>query len=422
MAILILLVLFLYLVKSFEKGIILTLLLSPILGIMEVFSQPISLYLQLYILMVYIIKNYRSLVYSIRKSLFFIGSFIMMCSLFLSNYFSTDKHTPTMLLMISSYLTLFILIDIFQKNKKIARYYLKVVIVLAGIMTLNGLFETIFRYNILSELFVKIGVYPDSFNFVTGVRYGLKRAQSLFDMHTSLGGFCYIVFYFLLYLRQKGNIKRISIWLLSLLLANLFFTGVRSAIIGFCIGIIPFIDLRKYKAKNFILAGLFSCLVLPFLVPYFETVIGSITQTDNISGSNTDMRTNQFDISLSYMYNSFWFGNGISYTFNIAKMYDKELYGAESAWFPLMIDQGLLGCIAYISLYISAFVYVFKKKMKSLGWCILGFLIFDTMSSIPRISLVYYFYYIVASYYILNNSKYDHSFNNNTRLQGRKVH
>ena len=70
-------------------------------------------------------------------------------------------------------------------------------------------------------------------------------------------------------------------------------------------------------------------MVLPFLVPYFETVIGSITQTDNISGSNTDMRTNQFDISLSYMYNSFWFGNGISYTFNIAKMYDKELYGAE---------------------------------------------------------------------------------------------
>ena len=118
MAILILLVLFLYLVKSFEKGIILTLLLSPILGIMEVFSQPISLYLQLYILMVYIIKNYSSLVYSIRKSLFFIGSFIMMCSLFLSNYFSTDKHTPTMLLMISSYLTLFILIDIFQKIRK----------------------------------------------------------------------------------------------------------------------------------------------------------------------------------------------------------------------------------------------------------------------------------------------------------------
>ena len=313
--------------------------------------------------MVYIIKNYRSLVYSIRKSLFFIGSFIMMCSLFLSNYFSTDKHTPTMLLMISSYLTFFILIDIFQKNKKIAKYYLKVVIVLAGIMTLNGLFETIFRYNILSELFIKTGVYPDSFNFVTGVRYGLKRAQSLFDMHTSLGGFCYIVFYFLLYLRQKGNIKRISIWLLSLLLANLFFTGVRSAIIGFCIGIIPFIDLRKYKAKNYIIAGLFSCLVLPFLLPYFETVISSITQTDNISGSNTDMRVNQFDISLSYMYNSFWFGNGISYTFNIAKIYDKELYGAESAWFPLMIDQGLLGCIAYISLYISAFVYVFKKNI-----------------------------------------------------------
>ena len=220
MAILILLVLFLYLVKSCEKGIILTLLLSPILGIIEVFGQPISLYLQVYILMIYIIKNYRSLVYSIRKSLFFIGSFIMMCSLFLSNYFSTDKHTPTMLLMISSYLTLFILIDIFQKNKKIAKYYLKVVIVLAGIMTLNGLFETIFRYNILSELNVKIGVYPDSFNFITGVRYGLKRAQSLFDMHTSLGGFCYIVFYFLLYLRQKGNIKRISIWLLLLLYRN----------------------------------------------------------------------------------------------------------------------------------------------------------------------------------------------------------
>lgn len=422
MAILVLLVLFLYLINSFEKGIVLTLLMSPILGIVEVFNQPITLYLQLYILIVYVIKNFGSLVCTIKHSIFVISSFMMICSLFLSNYFSIDRHTPTMLLMICSYLTLFILIDIFKKNKKIGAYFLKVVLALTVIMTLNGFLETVLRYNILSELFVKIGVYPDSFWFVTGVRYGLKRAQSLFDMHTSLGGFCYIVFYFLLCLRLKGYKQNITIWILSLLVANLFFTGVRSAIIGFCIGIVPFIDIRKYKAKHYLLAVLCICIVLPFLASYFETIISSITQTDKISGSNTDMRTNQFEISLAYMNNSFWFGNGIYYTFNIAKMYDKELFGAESAWFPLMIDQGMFGCVAYICLYISALVYVFKKRMKSLGWCILGFLVFDSMSSIPRISLVYFFYYIVAISYILNNSIYGNSYNNNTRLQSRKVH
>lgn len=369
------------------------------------------------------LTHYSSVLRTTKNSIFAICAFVMICSLFLSNYFSIEKHTPTMLLMISTYLTLFILIDILRKKPSYTRYFIKVVVVSAGIIAFNGLFETIFRYNVLSVLFVNLGIYPKDFLFITEIRFGLKRAQSLFDMHTSLGGFCYIAFYFLLFIRNKCSYKvSIPIYLLVLLGIMLFFTGVRSAVIAFCIGIIPFVDIRKFKSNHYIFAILCVFLILPFLAPYFESIISSITQTDKISGSNTDMRTNQFEISLSYMYSSFWFGNGISYTYNVAKILDKELYGAESAWFSLMIDQGFWGCIAYVIMYISAFVYVFKKRIRAFAFCILGFLVFDSMSSIPRISLVYFFYYIVAINYFRKYIKHEITFNNNSSLQSRKVY
>lgn len=415
-------ILLFYMFSKLEKGIIIVLLLSPVLSIIEVGGQSITLYLQAFLLCVYLFKHYKSVFYTIKHNIFFVSSLTMMCSLFLSNFLSMDKHTPTMLLMMSSYFTIFILFDIFKQNIRYVNYFVNVAVIFAFVITINGLFETIFRYNILSELFVKIGIYPNNFWFVTGVRYGLKRAQSLFDMHTSLGGYCYIVFCFLLFLRSKNYFhKNVSVYLLILLIANLFFTGVRSAIIGSCIGIIPFINLKKFQAKHYLICFVFIVLVLPFLAPYLENIINSITQTDTISGSNTDMRSNQYEISLAYLNESFWFGNGISYTFNVAKMFDKELYGAESAWFPLMIDQGMLGCLAYGLLYISALIFVFKKHMKSFAWCVVGFLVFDSMSSIPRISLIYFFYYISAIYYILLSSKND-SFNYNTSLQCRKIH
>lgn len=422
MGILVLGILLIYMLTKLEKGIIIVLLLSPVLSIIEVGGQSVTLYLQAFLLCVYVVKRYKSICCTIRHNIFFVSSFIMICSLFLSNYLSIEKHTPTLLLMMSSYFTIFILFDIFKQNIRYVNYFIKVSMVFAFVITINGLFETIFRYNILSELFVKIGLYPSSFWFVTGVRYGLKRAQSLFDMHTSLGGYCYIVFCFLLFLRSKYySHKNIPVCLLILLILNLFFTGVRSAIIASCIGIIPFIDLKKFKAKHYFICFAFLVLVLPFLAPYLENIINSITQTDAISGSNTDMRYNQYEISLAYMNESFWFGNGISYTFNVAKMFDKELYGAESAWFPLMIDQGMFGCIAYSLLYLSALYFVFKKHMKSFAWCIVGFLVFDSMSSIPRISLIYFFYYISAIYYIKFYLKND-TFNNNSGLQCRKIH
>lgn len=152
MGILVLGILLIYMLTKLEKGIIIVLLLSPVLSIIEVGGQSITLYLQAFLLCVYVVKRYKSICCTIRHNIFFISSFIMICSLFLSNYLSIEKHTPTLLLMVSSYFTIFILFDIFKQNIRYVNYFIKVSVVFAFVITINGLFETIFRYNILSIL------------------------------------------------------------------------------------------------------------------------------------------------------------------------------------------------------------------------------------------------------------------------------
>lgn len=73
---------------------------------------------------------------------------------------------------------------------------------MASILTINGLIETITKYNILLNIAINTGLYSPDTRVITEVRYGLKRAQSAFGMHTSWGGYAFIVCCFLLYLKN----------------------------------------------------------------------------------------------------------------------------------------------------------------------------------------------------------------------------
>lgn len=94
------------------------------------------------------------------------------------------------------------LIDYLGRFAYLKKYALKVVIVMATVLSINGLIETLTHYNIILNLAIATGLYPSDTPIITEIRYGLKRAQSAFGMHTSWGGYAFIVCCFLLYLKN----------------------------------------------------------------------------------------------------------------------------------------------------------------------------------------------------------------------------
>lgn len=147
-------------------------------------------------------------------------------------------------------------------------------------------------------------------------------------------------------------------------------------------------------------------LISPLFIDYFQDVFSSISDTEKVSGSNADMRENQFDICFYHFLKYPLYGNGISYTWEFALAFDKTLNGAESLWIPILIDQGILGCLAIISMYIVTAIYLIKSGNQKFIFVLLGFLIFNTMSSIPHYSIVNEIYYVIILSFFDNYEEY----------------
>ena len=105
--------------------------------------------------------------------------------------------------------------------------------------------------------------------------------------------------------------------------------------------------------------------------------------SDDVGGSDTDMRLEQLNISLKFLNQNFILGNGIYAWTEIAQR--TNLYGAESIWFGLMIDRGILGIISLVLFNVELLVYILKKKLFRLVFFVVAFLVTSSMSSLPNI-------------------------------------
>ena len=128
---------------------------------------------------------------------------------------------------------------------------------------------------------------------------------------------------------------------------------------------------------------------------YLDKIILSFTDTESVGGSNTDMRSIQFELAALFMMQSPFLGNGISYTFEYVADKYKEMCGAESLWIPIMIDFGILGITAIIVFIIQVGYYIKKYCEIRLLFFLLGILVFNSLSSIPAFSFTQLFYLFV---------------------------
>ena len=323
---------------------------------------------------------------------------LLAASLFFANYFSTSKHWgPTITTIIVSAANVFFFWYLLSEKKESLLFVIRCCFLFGFCVSVYSLFETVSRSNFYIEMVNSLDLYVNR-TYVSEIRYGLKRSQSLFSMHTTNGAVAFILF-FVLFCSEgvRGYLRHKKLFDLTqrLLFCTVFFSGARSAIIGFLVALLSLFSIKKIKSKSGLAAIMILGIVCVGISDYIENLFLSIQNTSSISGSNSDMRNLQFGVAEYYLRKNFVFGNGVAYTWNEAsRLFHKELLGAESLWIPVAIDQGMFGIFSYVVLLLSTIFYALKCHEKKMVYFIVGFWIFNTMSSLPGVNITYLFVWV----------------------------
>lgn len=223
-------------------------------------------------------------------------------------------------------------------------------------------------------------------------RYGIKRVQTVFIHPTSCGYFfvTMFIFYILFFSEKFKEQANLSIILYPLTIVGClvvtFLTGTRAAILPLVIFVL-YLYIKRINIKNFVpllVVSFVVFIVIMFVMSeYIMEIVNSIVNpNEEHFGSSGDMRERQFEIALLYWSTSPFIGLGPGMTFDEVTVLNEDMYGAESVWFPIMIDYGILGCFAYILYYIDAFRYMWKKRKEIVLFLFL-LLMMNTATSVP---------------------------------------
>lgn len=240
------------------------------------------------------------------------------------------------------------------------------------IIVLYAIIEQLIHSNPLSQL-----LYPsDETTYAKNVlgelafRYGLYRCKSLLVFSSTLGCFGITMAYLFFQVKnmtnyfQYKNKSRLSNYKLLLLLCfiAIAFSTTRSVfLVTFIIAMGCILQYRNSISKSNTSIYIIGILGLIFFFlgggdDLINTMFGSMNK--NNIGSSPEMRMNQLDISLYYFNQSPIWGNGLNYIFKVVSEQDPDIYGAESIWFQLLVNYGIVGCITY-----TIFVFTIGKKL-----------------------------------------------------------
>ena len=271
------------------------------------------------------------------------------------------------------------------------------------VFLISGIKYFVFFLFVYSILELLIGTSPivnfinthngTGYNLDTTFRYGIKRIQGTFTHATSFGYFTTVILSFLvLYLQptiRKFNISKIEYALLftSLVIITLL-TGTRSAIVPLFIILIYNWYVMPHKTIHIITAIVLLVTIILYdngIIKFVNDVYASIIDTDtNSVGSSKSMRETQWEIAKEYMMSNFWLGYGFGTTFEVVTVNRSDMFGAESIWFPTMIDRGFIGCMSYLTIYIESLICLGKKFIRT--FIFLSMLLFmNSATSTPSV-------------------------------------
>ena len=380
------------LLKDYGKWLCATIIWLPFLTGIILWGQTVSTFLGCLACVMFFIKKRK---YPIKGRFPLVISFLLIIGAnLITNYFAVEKHTPS---MISAILNGCVLIVLFyytfmEDKHRLLPVFLRICIIFSAVVGFYSIYETVTGTNPIMETLLNNG-WLNYDKLVTDFRFGMKRSQGIFTMHGTNGAVATEMFVVMFGGLLSGLIKKtkLNYLILASLLFTVFASGTRSAIFAFAICSLAYVNMRVLNFKRML--GVTLALVVAYIAfgSYFDAIINSFVDTESVEGSNSDMRQGQFDIALMLMLRSPIYGNGVAYcSTNVMGVY-KEMFGAESLWFPVMIDTGLMGVIGYAVFFISSIRYCIKQGMPNFIFFVLGYFALNTMSSIPGFIITWIF-------------------------------
>lgn len=269
-----------------------------------------------------------------------------------------------------------------------------------GYVTLLHLFA---YFVVISSTFVKENLWKNFVNTAIGVSvteaiYGIFQVLGFVTINQggvrldgTFGNASYMAVYMLFFvfitafmmIRHAEN--KFFVWgyriAIVLQLISLYFTETRGAFVGLIAGIlltfflIAFLGRKEYK--NYAKTGVWAFLAVVIIVgglfafkdSSFVKNSSALSRLTSISISDATPRFMVWDMALQGFKERPIFGWGqesFNYVFN--KYYDPKMYAQEpwfdrahDIFFDWLIAGGLLGLISYLSLFVTALYYVWRK-------------------------------------------------------------
>lgn len=247
--------------------------------------------------------------------------------------------------------------------------FIKAFVVAFLVIEIYGIFQEITNTNPLFVLF-----NPEA-KSEGGYRFGLVRINSIMAFSSTYGTFSMFAFYLFSRLKKRSDFfqNKISLFkvpigqyyiLIILALFGIACSATRSCYLMFAV-ILTFlildnIDTSPFK-KNIIFVMFIAFSVLIYMIGFSDLLGGLVSKIDqSAEGSSSEMRENQLEICLYWMRDSPVWGNGRNFIFKEVALWDDKIYGAESLWFRLLVDYGIMGCISYILWVLSIIIVLWK--------------------------------------------------------------
>lgn len=405
---LITLLLLLFIARNPKKGIVFTAMVIQPLTYIGSGIGTISMYyiLSAFSLIIVFLSPIKKNLSTYPKSLF-LTSFLMALSFLLTTIFNDWYHVEIVMANLLTQLIFPILYWCVLDDTITIKYSIKCLSTISWVAIVVVIPELLLSHNYITDIINKIFITTDFVIDSEGMRYGVKRTNSIFSYFSTFGVFCclssFIVWVLVTKLKYE---KKKYVYLMFLLPFCAFTTGSRAIFLAlFCILLGLFTSKRIIKTNVFKLF-IVTCIVLsPYVVDYLFTIVDSIINssgTSSVEGSNSDLRMMQWNICLPYFSQSPIWGNGRLFIWEYVAYNNPMLLGAESLWFSLLVDYGLMGALTYI-LMIAACCIVLYKYNSRLIWMPIGYFLILSLSPDSGIEYNQLLTFVVLSIRILQS-------------------
>lgn len=305
------------------------------------------------------------------------------------SYLVTDflaSHSNTVIILaniVTQFLFPIVLWNVLDHSNNV-RYALKLLVVFSAIVLVVMVPELLLKHNYFTDIVLACFKTTDFVIDANAVRFGLKRTNSIFSYFSTMGVYCYLATYVIWLMVVKFDYKSKLVYSMMYLLPfAAFATGSRAIFLGlFCIVIALFTksEVMKSKTSKGILV---ACLLLfPVVVSYFGNVIFSMVDSDSseaVGGSSASLRFLQWECCLpSFLQSPIW-GNGRMYIWDEVAPEHPMLKGAESLWFSLLVDYGIMGAITYTIMIVCSAIFL-SRYNKRLAFLPVGYFLILSLS------------------------------------------